>query len=71
MGKKMKTQRKPEDRLKDWTISTQAKTFLAKKSCIFFLVGFNNIESEDTDHQYIGQDGTNTLDSMEQIQVIK
>lgn len=48
--KMMETKGKSEDRLKDETISTQAKTFLAKKSCIFFLVGFNNIESGDTDH---------------------
>lgn len=60
-------ERKPEDRLKDWTIRTRAKTCLGKKSCIFFfLVGFNNIESEDTPihrtwwNKYIWQHGTDS-----------
>lgn len=59
MWEKMETKRKSEDRLKDETISTQAKIFLAKKSCIF--------SWQDSTTQSLKIQITNTLDEMEQI----
>lgn len=59
MREKIETKRKSEDRLKDETISTQAKTFLAKKSCIF--------SWQDSTTQSLKIQITNTLDKMEQI----
>lgn len=59
MWEKMETNRKPEDRLRDQTISTQANTFFAKKSCIFFPWQDSTTQSLKI-QQYIGQYGTNS-----------